>query len=134
MNGVIDFKLAAFLNHPPHVAELKNRPGYWAKLRTALILPNQERDGETIPGTMRYYNILAFGPLAARIKEESLIVGDWLIITVSDIRTSLWFDKNGKPRAGLELLASDIDFRPPREVTAKFSAATYGSPTPVTTG
>jgi hypothetical protein len=133
MHGMLDVQLAGFVADPPHVAPVKNRPEIWAKIRISLRLPGREVDGQTRPGPVRYYTVLAFGQLANQVRDARLTVGDWVIVRAADVRAGrVWIDDQRKPRSGgVEFIAESIDFNPPRElVAALVAAARDGDRTP----
>jgi hypothetical protein len=132
MNGMIDFNLAGCLADPPIILQVKNRPEIWAKLRLTLRLPHYEKDGQLVPGPVRYFTVVAFAPLSNRIQDQSLVTGDWVIVRVRDLRSSVWLDaRTNRPKSTVELIAESITF-PTREQVAALLAATRG-PAPVLT-
>ncbi len=122
MIGMIECRVVAFVNRPPHIAPTKNESGLWASIPICLRLPDVVEGSTVHPGNLHYAQVKAFGILATRIQDASLNIGDWIVITVRDVQARGYLNKQNQPRGSIDYIASDIDFRPSREQIAAATA------------
>jgi hypothetical protein len=130
--GMIKFELTGCLVDPPTFLDVKNRPEIWAKLRLTLRLPSYVKDGERIPGSVRYFTVVAFAPLANRIQNLGLVQGDWVSVQIRDVRANPWIDSRTAPpkaRATVELIAETLDLLTRDQAAALLAATRQDNPT-----
>ncbi|ABW10771.1 hypothetical protein BBK14_13840 [Parafrankia soli] len=128
MHGMIDCTIAGYVSHKVHIGDLRRRSGIWAAIPLGLRLPDRVTSEGVREGKMRYFTVKAYDNLATQVRDASLNIADWLVIRVADIQTNLWTDReNGRPRAGIDIIAASIEFRPDRDRVAHFTAGLTSS-------
>ncbi|EFC79706.1 hypothetical protein [Parafrankia sp. EUN1f] len=123
MHGMIDCTVAGFVSQRVHIRDLRSRSGIWASIPLGLRLPDQITSEGVREGKMRYFTVKAYDRLAEQVRDASLNIADWLIIRVADVQPNIWNDREtGRPRAGIDLIAASIEFRPERDRVEQFTA------------